>query len=90
MPAVKTLSGLLAATALLCLPAGAGAAVAGRDSLDGETIVYAADPGEANRLTVSHDGLARPCAQLRQPPDRARQDVHVERGVGRHWSPREE
>ena len=34
----------------------ASAAVAGQSSLDGETIVYSADPGEANRLTVGREG----------------------------------
>ena len=34
----------------------ASAAVAGRSSLDGETLVYSADPGEANRVTVAREG----------------------------------
>ena len=42
--------------ALALAPAGASAAVAGLSSTDGESLVYSADPGEANRLTVSRAG----------------------------------
>ena len=47
---------LACAAALTLVPASASAAVAGRSSVDGETLVYSADPGEANRLTVSREG----------------------------------
>ena len=40
----------------LALPAGAHAAVAGSDQIEGDDIVFAADPGEANRLTVTGQG----------------------------------
>ena len=47
------LSALLAFLTFLILPAAAQASVAGLDPLEGETVVYAADPGEANRLTIT-------------------------------------
>lgn len=47
---------LCAAILLGVAPGSAAAATAGRSSLDGESLVYSADPGEANRLTVSRDG----------------------------------
>ena len=40
----------------MLVPAGASAAVAGQSSTDFESLVYSADPGESNRLTVSREG----------------------------------
>ena len=50
------LTSLCASAVALAPVASASAAVAGQSSLDAETIVYSADPGEANRMTVSRDG----------------------------------
>lgn len=48
---------LVAALALLAaLPASAHGATAGAGQIDGDDIVFSADPGEANRLTVTGDG----------------------------------
>jgi hypothetical protein len=46
----------VATIAIAALPAASQAAVAGRDSIEGETLLYGADVGEQNRLRVSREG----------------------------------
>jgi Ca2+-binding RTX toxin-like protein len=51
MPRLPT--ALLALAVLCVLPAGANAAWAGSDQIEGDDVVFAADAGETNRLTVT-------------------------------------
>lgn len=47
---------ILALLVLAAVPASASASIAARGGSEGETLVYAADPGERNQVTVSSDG----------------------------------
>lgn len=47
---------LLAVLVAVVLPASASAAIAGRGGAEDQSLVYAAEPGEANQVTVSSDG----------------------------------
>ena len=47
---------LLAVAAVLALPPAAHGAIAGAEQIAGDDIVFSADPGEANRLTVTGHG----------------------------------